>query len=93
MKKNGQSTLKMTLAFIVVVLLVGGIVNIWLWSNRQIVKRQQAFNTTRIKAGTGLDAYELVWPLDKIDDKSKYVLEYKEELNRGLPEEEVFPKK
>ncbi len=61
--KKGQSTLEMALAFIVIVLLVGGIVKIWLWSNQQIVERQLRYNATRVQAGTGSDTYEVVWPV------------------------------
>jgi hypothetical protein len=63
--KKGQSTLEMALAFIVIVLLVGGIVKIWLWSNQQIVERQLRYNATRVQAGTGSDSYQTVWPVYK----------------------------
>ena len=61
--KYGQSTLEAALSFIVIVLLIGGIVKIWLWSNKQIVERQLRYNQTRVQAGTGSDTYEPVWPV------------------------------
>lgn len=61
--RKGQSSLEVTLVFIFVVLLVGGITKIWLWSNKQIVERQLRYNATRVTAGTGSDTYEVIWPV------------------------------
>jgi len=76
--EKGQSTLEMALALIVIILLIGGIVKIWFWSNTQIVQRQQAYNATRVQAGTGSDTYQTVWPVYTPGE---------------LTEEETFPKK
>lgn len=61
--KKGQSTLETALVFIMVILLVGGIVNIWFWANNQIVQRQLRYNATRVSAGTATDTYKLNWPV------------------------------
>jgi len=55
--KSGQGTLEVALAFIIVILLVGGLVNIWFWFNGQMISRQVAYNNTRVAAGTGSDTY------------------------------------
>lgn len=61
--KSGQSTLEVALSFVLIVLLIGGIVKIWLWSNQQIVERQLRYNQTRVQAGTGSDTYQAAWPV------------------------------
>lgn len=61
--KKGQSTLETTFVMILVTLLLGGILNIWLWANNQMVKRQKRYNETRVAAGTSADAYTLQWPV------------------------------
>ena len=63
LKNKGQSTLELSLVFVLMVLLVGGIVKIWLWSNKQIVERQLRYNATRVAAGTSSDGYTLQWPV------------------------------
>ena len=62
--EKGQGALETTLVFIMVVLLLGGITNIWLWSNNQLVDRQIEYNKKRVTAGTSSDTYTLVWPPD-----------------------------
>lgn len=59
MDKKGQGTLEMTFVLITAVLLLGGILNIWLWENKQAVKRQVEYNRTRRAAGTSYDSYKL----------------------------------
>ncbi len=61
--KKGQSPLETAAVFVIMVLLIGGITNIWLWANNQIVQRQLSYNDTRIAAGTSSDSYTLVWPV------------------------------
>jgi Flp pilus assembly protein TadG len=61
--KRGQGTLEMSVVFVLSVLLIGGIVNIWLWLNNQIVTRQIAYNNSRVTAGTSADSYTLMWPV------------------------------
>jgi len=45
------------MAFVILVLVIGAIVNIWFWFNNSLVKRQVAYNETRVTAGTGKDSY------------------------------------
>lgn len=63
-----------TIAIVIVVLLFGGIINIWLWSNAQIVRRQRSYNASRITAGTLLENaadYSLQWPVYKPPELSE----------------------
>jgi hypothetical protein len=54
-KNNGQGMLEGAIGTILMILFLGGIVNIWFWANSEIVRRQQAYNATRVVAGTGYD--------------------------------------
>lgn len=67
LNNKGQATIETAAIFIVLILLFGGIFNIWLWGNKQIVKRQRAYNKSRVEAGTSSDKYELKWPLEKAE--------------------------
>jgi len=63
MNKKGQGTLEMTFVLITAVLLLGGILNIWLWANKQLVVRELRYNDSRVAAGTSSDTYVLQWPV------------------------------
>lgn len=65
---KGQGMIETGAIFIILVLLFGAIINIWLWSNKQIVDRQIKFNDTRVQAGTSAEDYELVWPVHKAEN-------------------------
>lgn len=65
---KGQSAIESLAIFIVIVLLFGGIFNIWLWGNKQIVQRQMRYNEGRVKAGTSSVDYELQWPLERAEE-------------------------
>ncbi|MBU1998271.1 MAG: hypothetical protein ABIG46_00720 [Candidatus Omnitrophota bacterium] len=67
-KRKGQSTLETALVLVITFSLVGGIVNIWIWANRQIVERQVRYNNSRVAAGTSSDDYELQWPVYEPDE-------------------------
>ncbi|MCX5709636.1 MAG: hypothetical protein NT088_02770 [Candidatus Omnitrophica bacterium] len=54
---KGQGTIETVMAFIILVIVLGGMVNIWFWFNNQMIKRQVAYNNTRVTAGTGKDDY------------------------------------
>ena len=60
--KIAQSLIEIAFVFAGIVLLFAAILHIWLWSNKQIVLRQQAYNTGRVTAGTSSDTYTLQWP-------------------------------
>lgn len=68
---KGQVMLETSLVFICLVLLLGGIINIWLWSNKQIVKRQEAYNAGRVNAGQSSDSYTVQWPVYTPEDLSE----------------------
>lgn len=61
--KKGQGTLEVTVAFIVTVLLIGAMVNIWFWANTQIINRQLSYNRGRVAAGQAEDSYTLQFPV------------------------------
>lgn len=63
--KKGQTLLETLITFVVIVLLFGGIFNIWIWANKQIVNRQVKYNAGRVKAGTSTQDYELAWPVGR----------------------------
>lgn len=65
---RGQATIETAVIFIVLILLFGGIFNIWVWGNKQIVQRQIAYNKSRVEAGTSSDTYELKWPLERAEE-------------------------
>ena len=67
-KLKAQSTLETSFIFIVLILLFGGIFNIWVWANKQIVQRQIRYNQSRVEAGTSSDIYELKWPLQRAEE-------------------------
>ena len=58
-QEKGQSILETALSFFVIFLFLGGIVNIWLWVNKQIVERQMYYNASRQYAGFAIDDYQL----------------------------------
>lgn len=64
---KGQVILETSLVFICMVLLLAGIINIWLWANKQIVERQTRYNAGRVSAGFSTDTYQLKehWPVYK----------------------------
>lgn len=66
--KKGQGLLELAFVIILTVLLLGGVTNIWIWGNNQIVKRQRLYNASRVAAGTSSDAYSLQWPVYVPDD-------------------------
>ncbi len=66
--KKAQSMLETTIIFIVSILFLGGIFNIWVWGNKQIVQRQARYNESRVQAGTSVDTYELQWPLQRSEE-------------------------
>lgn len=61
--KKGQGTLETTFVLIIALLLLGGILNIWLWANKQLVVRQKRYNESRVTAGTSSDTYVRQWPV------------------------------
>ena len=63
--KKGQGVLETAVVFVCFALLIGGIMQIWLWGNNQIVRRQRNYNATRRAAGTaGLETFLYIpqWP-------------------------------
>lgn len=61
--KKGQGMLETTFVLIIIVLLLGAVINIWIWANNQIVGRKLRYNESRVAAGTSSDTYTLQWPV------------------------------
>jgi len=73
--KRGQSTIEIAFVFAGIVLLFAAILHIWFWGNKQMVRRQKAYNATRVGAGTSADTYQLndpdkghPWPVYKPEE-------------------------
>ena len=49
---KSQTTLEMTLAFLVMLSLFFGTMGIWAWGDRQIAERQTPYNDQRVDSGT-----------------------------------------
>lgn len=52
MMKKAQAILEFTLAFIVMVALIAGLLKLWSWSNSQMKSRQDVYEDTRVQAGS-----------------------------------------
>jgi hypothetical protein len=68
LNNRGQGILEMTFVIIIMVLFLGGIINIWFWANNQMVRRQIEYNSSRVIAGTSADAYNLQWPMNRPEE-------------------------
>ena len=73
--KRAQAVLEFTLVFIIMVLLIGGLLKLWSWSNSSISGVQGAFEGTRLSAGTKGSAGEpdSFGPGGKIEDAQTFV--------------------
>ncbi|MFA4993178.1 MAG: hypothetical protein WC571_04335 [Candidatus Omnitrophota bacterium] len=60
--KRAQTTVEIAFVFVGIVVLFAAIMQIWFWSNKQIVLRQESYNAKRVEAGTSSDNYILQWP-------------------------------
>jgi len=52
MKTTGQASLEMTLAMIGALLLVAAGAKVYLWINERLISRQQAYEASRVVAGS-----------------------------------------
>lgn len=52
MTKRAQATLEFALAFIIMVALIAGLLNLWAWSKNQIGARQGSYEGSRVAAGS-----------------------------------------
>jgi hypothetical protein len=76
MNTRGQGMIESIVAIVVAVILLFGLINIWIWGNTQIVRRQMRYGESRVAAGTSSDTYQLQWPMNS---------------STNLTEEEVIP--
>ncbi|MFA4888092.1 MAG: hypothetical protein WC628_00755 [Candidatus Omnitrophota bacterium] len=65
LEERGQALLEMAFSFVLILLFIAGMVNIWLWGNKQLVIRQRKYNESRVAAGTSSDSYRRAWPLPR----------------------------
>jgi len=76
--QRGQGTLELTAVLIAIILLVGGIMQFWFWSNNQVIRRQINYNVGRTGAGKSpliSLVYEMKWPLaqdEPVTEDSRY---------------------
>lgn len=54
MIKKAQAILEFALAFIIMAVLIAGLLNIWSWSNNNIIWRQGNYEGSRVAAGNAL---------------------------------------
>ena len=52
MIKKAQATLEFALIFIIMVALIAGLLNLWSWSKNNIPARRDAFEGSRVGAGS-----------------------------------------
>ena len=55
LRNKSQGTLEMSVIFVIVVFFLVSIVKIAIWSDAQVAGRQQAYQGTRLEAGTAYD--------------------------------------
>lgn len=60
---KGQAILEAAIVTVLLIVLLGGILNIWLWANNQVVLRQARYNASRVSSGKATDDYSLQWPV------------------------------
>jgi len=58
---TGQATLEFTLIFVIMVFLLMGLLGLWKWSSDNIIKRQVAYNGSRVGAGSTNRGGPLKW--------------------------------
>ena len=60
MMNRAQATLEFTVVFVIMVALLLGMLSLWKWSSDNIVKRQIAYNASRLQEGKRGPAVEPV---------------------------------
>lgn len=55
---RGQSTLESTIALIAAVVLLLGITQVFIWVNKMMVERRQAYQATRMSASPQVEFYQ-----------------------------------
>jgi hypothetical protein len=58
LKNIGQSTLETTITLIVIVVLLLGITNVFVWMNKMMVERHQAFRATQFDSSPTINFYQ-----------------------------------
>lgn len=75
MIKKAQATLEFALAFIIMVALIAGLLNLWSWSKNNIGARQAAYEDSRVQAGSKDSPGEPATPYEAspITDEQTYL--------------------
>jgi hypothetical protein len=75
MIKKAQATLEFTLVFIILVALIAGLLNMWLWSKNQLWGRQGSYEGSRVAAGSKDSPGEpaIVYQAAAMQDKDIYL--------------------
>jgi len=58
-KRNGQSTLEVTVALVAAFILLFGAVKVFVWVNERMVLRQEQYEATRVEAASDSPGLEL----------------------------------
>ncbi|MCF7916264.1 MAG: hypothetical protein K9L61_00610 [Candidatus Omnitrophica bacterium] len=70
MNKKSQVILEAVVSFVFICIFVLGIVNLWMWSDKQNIERQLSYNGTRVSAGSsGSLQYPVYTPQQLDEDK------------------------
>jgi len=75
--QKSQTTIEITIAFLVVLSLFFSIIAMWTWGNRQVANRQSLFGSTREEAGQpnrypgGGGWKDIVWPIYAPEELTK----------------------
>lgn len=54
-RKQAQSTIEFTISFVITLIFVVLTCNLFVWLNHCLVRRQRAYEETRVRAGRGLE--------------------------------------
>ncbi|MDO8489130.1 MAG: hypothetical protein Q7S42_03355 [Candidatus Omnitrophota bacterium] len=73
MIKKGQAILEFALVFIIVTALIAGLLSLWEWSNSNIPSRQEAFEDTRVEAGSKSSAGQPAIPFNANSPPEPYL--------------------
>lgn len=73
MINKGQAVLEFALVFIIVTALIAGLLSLWEWSNSNIPARQEAFEDTRVQAGSKGSAGQPAMPFEASSPPEPYL--------------------
>lgn len=83
---SGQATLEVTVALILIMLLIVGSIKIFLWLNERMVFKQEAYEGTRVSAGSAPSAGVALTSLDNVTPAQTVL------GDEGWADESAYPK-